>query len=66
MKFSSRNIIVFKISLSPDVVLEKVTLFPSFGMPVHLLFQKFGDKEEIHVIHFSVATIILIFLKKFF
>lgn len=33
-------------SLGPDLALENVTLFPGFRKPIHLLFQKFGDRED--------------------
>lgn len=40
----------------PDMALEKVTVFPSFRMPVHFPFQKFGDKEKIHVVHYLLRS----------
>lgn len=39
-------------SLRPDLALENVTLYSSFRMPIHLLFQMFLDRKGyVEIIH---------------
>lgn len=54
-----------KFSLSPDLALEKVTLFLSFRMPVHLLcfISLVIKKRSMFYIIYSEATVTLLFLK---